>query len=1397
MNDTRLMRSSVSPLGIAWRVPHMPMHPRFLGQPAHKTASWSFVLGVLTAALAILPADAAPQIDAVYVAQTHMLKPDNPYFKLVSGRDAHIKVHVVDPAMGASPEVKATLSLGGNSTDIILTGPATLPASIPDGPGIIQHTASNSFTGTIPAALVKPGLSLSLTAGSANSNLGVINVGAPTKVIMTMFDVHYFAKTTGDYPAGWQQELEAKWPVADLEVRRIPDVVFPELVIPPRPSVGVTAARVKSKNDYLLQTGQNFDGEQAVALRWNSALKRAAGMNGRVSLYYTNIYGVSSGGQAGGFAGVGNGKSQGILHHELGHALSLPHWGEVSYYPYKGAMHGIEAPISVDNSHAGPTWAFDQPTQTYITCIVQEGNSRRDPAGTYKLDPMWGGGNGHQEAPFIFNHFSDYSVSQMRNYLEGHVVVWNETLKEWARWNQPDADYTTVMPNNGVNYPVERNVEVMSVMAAISAASPEVCMLYPPIGPYTAGLIRLFDPRLEADRTAAQAIFAPAAGCDVSVRLIQGGVEKVYMLAASWQPELDPLSTDSLLTEAINLPASDGPVTFMELLLTPDAEVNGLPQNPQVLYTWSPPLPNPASFAVAPAQSGPSSISMTATTGTLPADLEGPIEYLFTETTGSPGGDSSGWQLSPTYTDSGLIPGLLYRYTVTMRANSRTGAASRPACAALTGTTESAPPTLVAADIVDDRGGNAIIASNTNTITYLISFSEMMDVASVSAGDFSNAGTAPMTVVSAKLVCPLSIVEVVVRPTGVGTVRLQVNSGAELLDLAGNALNTSSAIIDDTTINVTVDLTPPTLAAGDIVDNAGGGPVFEYQSVGFTLSFSEPLNPASVSPQDFENGGTSPILISNFSVVGHQVFFTVTPDYPGAGGTLQMRVKAGAVIADIYGNAMDTTAAIADSTVITVSPEITPPIVRTIDSPAARSPIYGLPTISYRIAIEDAFLNEATITGNIFSNAGTATIHIGNVSRVSTGGGASLFEVDVTPSSAGTLQLSIVGTIADIFGNTAALPIVDDAIYTFSTEAQPTRQTIRIASFAEGLGPSGSGNKTLLTNFDASAGDKLLVVIGGEHSFSGNTDGAFYSMNYGGQVMTLAVQEEAGVPTAAIFYLDHPGAAGDLVVNQDNHNGTEYAVYVLTGTRDGIGITAKSTTNRVDLITATSGSRVIAGVLNAGPGPNGAKGAPNMSADTPLVEDTRTHLNSGSAWTSLSAGSANIATPSRTVCSFSGSSSAYLMATVAVEVEAAIITPSYLNWAQGTFAGSFDNTNPNIDFDGGGLANSLEWALGGDPTDSGDDAALMPTFNNTSDPDFFIFQYIVNSQAAADSNTNVRVEYGSTLASWNEATPSADVIHATTLNGGGAGRNLVEVKLRRSLAVNGGLFARLRVVVTP
>lgn len=645
------------------------------------------LIAALISLLVLVPrvSEAQTTINAVYFGQTHVLKASDTYFGLVGNREALIKAHVINPAAPASPAVSATLSLGGQTLVVPLTGPATLPASIPDGPGVVQHSFANTFTGYIPAAWVKTGLRVTVTAGSVSTTITDMKVGAPSKVLMTMLDIHYFSQTTGNYPNGTFDEIEAKWPVADLEIRRRSNVVFPELVIPPRS--GVPAARVKSRADYTAQTGLPFDGEQAAALEWNAALKRAAGRSGGWSLYYLNIYNANAGGQAGGFAGVGNGTSVGILHHELGHALSLPHWGDSAAYPYKGAMHGISAPSIYNATHAGPAWAFDLRNKAFIPCKTQSGNTGGNTVGTYKADPMQGGGTGWQEPAYLMNHFSDYSVNQMRSYLHSHMVVWNPALNSYARWNQAAGDYTTTLTNNGVQFPTTRDVQVISIMATMSGAKPDVTMVYPPIGPYTSGLIRLFDATVSADRSAANSLFNLSNNCDYSARVVQNGVTKTYIIPASSLTSADPLNANSIETEAINLPASAGTVTKIELLSTPNVEDVGLPTNPSVLYTWSAFAPEVAAFEIAPLAYSTSTISMRAVEGQLAPGFTGPVEYRFTETTGNPGASSSGWQASRTYTDSGLQAGTAYSYRVEMRAGSLTAAPS----VVMSATTSNAP----------------------------------------------------------------------------------------------------------------------------------------------------------------------------------------------------------------------------------------------------------------------------------------------------------------------------------------------------------------------------------------------------------------------------------------------------------------------------------------------------------------------------------------------------------------------------------------------------------------------------------------------------------------------------------------------------------------------------------
>ncbi|MHC4640376.1 MAG: C25 family cysteine peptidase [Planctomycetota bacterium] len=98
-------------------------------------------------------------------------------------------------------------------------------------------------------------------------------------------------------------------------------------------------------------------------------------------------------------------------------------------------------------------------------------------------------------------------------------------------------------------------------------------------------------------------------------------------------------------------------------------------------YDTDCPTPDPMMWAIQPHPTSSTSISMTATAA---VDQSG-VEYYFTCVFG--GGHNSGWQSSPVYVDTGLVPNTLCMYTVTARdrnPNQNTTAPSQTASARTT-----------------------------------------------------------------------------------------------------------------------------------------------------------------------------------------------------------------------------------------------------------------------------------------------------------------------------------------------------------------------------------------------------------------------------------------------------------------------------------------------------------------------------------------------------------------------------------------------------------------------------------------------------------------------------------------------------------------------------------------
>ncbi|MGB1128512.1 MAG: Ig-like domain-containing protein [Haloferula sp.] len=113
-------------------------------------------------------------------------------------------------------------------------------------------------------------------------------------------------------------------------------------------------------------------------------------------------------------------------------------------------------------------------------------------------------------------------------------------------------------------------------------------------------------------------------------------------------------------------------------------------------------------------------------------------------------------------------------------------------------------PILVS--ITDDTSPLPILTNS--SLIYTVTFDEAIDAGTVDVSDFGNGGSAPITVDSVSATGDPAVFVVTVSTGGTsGDLTLEIVQGAVITDVSGNALDSSVAIPDDTTIPVN-DPTP-------------------------------------------------------------------------------------------------------------------------------------------------------------------------------------------------------------------------------------------------------------------------------------------------------------------------------------------------------------------------------------------------------------------------------------------------------------------------------------------------------------------------------------------------------------------------------------------------------------
>ncbi len=208
--------------------------------------------------------------------------------------------------------------------------------------------------------------------------------------------------------------------------------------------------------------------------------------------------------------------------------------------------------------------------------------------------------------------------------------------------------------------------------------------------------------------------------------------------------------------------------------------------------------------------------------------------------------------------------------------------------------------------------------------------------------------------------------------------------------------------------NVSVDWIPDVDSEGptveDIVDDKDGATVAINSLVTYTVTFNEAMDPATVEIGDFGNAGSADVTIESVTPISNDTVFLVEAR-PTSGGTLRLRINAGADLDDAVGNPMETFSAIQDN--VTIIVDATNPVLLPGDivDDQGGGTIPENTVVTYTLTFSRD-MNAATVGPDDFENAGTAPIASivpGDISETSPG----VFTVGITPTGSGTLQFKV------------------------------------------------------------------------------------------------------------------------------------------------------------------------------------------------------------------------------------------------------------------------------------------------------------------------------------------------------------------------------------------------------
>lgn len=332
-------------------------------------------------------------------------------------------------------------------------------------------------------------------------------------------------------------------------------------------------------------------------------------------------------------------------------------------------------------------------------------------------------------------------------------------------------------------------------------------------------------------------------------------------------------------------------------------------------------------------------------------------------------------------------------------------------------------------------------------------------------------------------------------------------------DLAGNDAATLTAT---SVTNTTGDVTAPTLTS--IANNTVANSALTQQAITYTFTFNEDIDASTFSAVDLINVGTSEITIGTITETSPGVFTVIIT--PSTTGTIQLRIRSGAIVLDTAGNALVTTSELSGGgATVTVAK-----LPQTITFGSLANKTFGdAPfsisatatsslTVSFAVTSGPATLSGTTLT---LTGVGTVTIRASQAGNTTYDAAPNVDQSFTVSAVAGTPEVNLRGGTVSIRSGNVTYSTLDNTDFgiTKAPAGSPITKTFTIENVGTG---------TLLLN-----GTPAVALSGSQSTDFTVVQPTVTAINASGSATFSVIYQPAAVQNPSAAALSIPNSDSD------------------------------------------------------------------------------------------------------------------------------------------------------------------------------------------------------------------------------------------------------------------------------